>query len=55
MSPPVNIIRLNYKTTIVPILKLTGEKFEKFKFSEMEYSEEMCDEVRRFFALKKAK
>ncbi len=31
---------------------LTDEEFEKLRLSEMEYSDEMCDEVRRFFALK---
>ena len=34
---------------------LTDDEFEKLRLSEMEYSDEMCDEVRRFFALKKAK
>ena len=34
---------------------LTDEEFEKLRLSEMEYSDEMRDEVRRFFALKKAK
>lgn len=32
---------------------LTDDEFEKLRLSEMEYSDEMCDEVRRFFALKK--
>ncbi len=32
---------------------LTDEEFEKLRLSEMEYSDEMCDEVRRFFTLKK--
>lgn len=31
---------------------LTDEEFEKLRLSEMEYSDEMCDEVRCFFALK---
>lgn len=31
---------------------LTDEEFEKLRLSEMEYSDEMCDEVKRFFALK---
>lgn len=34
---------------------LTDEEFEKLRLSEMEYSDEMRDEVRRFFTLKKAK
>lgn len=34
---------------------LTNDEFEKLRLSEMEYSDEMRDEVRRFFALKKAK
>lgn len=34
---------------------LTDNEFEKLRLSEMEYSDEMCDEVKRFFALKKAK
>lgn len=34
---------------------LTDDEFEKLRLSEMEYSDEMRDEVRRFFALKKAK
>lgn len=32
---------------------LTDEEFEKLRLSEMEYSDEMCDEVKRFFALKR--
>lgn len=32
---------------------LTDDEFEKLRLSEMEYSDEMRDEVRRFFALKK--
>lgn len=32
---------------------LTDDEFEKLRLSEMEYSDEMCDEVRRFFALKR--
>lgn len=32
---------------------LTDEEFEKLRLSKMEYSDEMRDEVRRFFALKK--
>ena len=32
---------------------LTDEEFEKLRLSEMEYSDEMRDEVKRFFALKK--
>lgn len=32
---------------------LTDEEFEKLRLSEMEYSDEMCDEVRRFFTLKR--
>lgn len=31
---------------------LTDEEFEKLRLSEMEYSDEMRDEVKRFFALK---
>lgn len=31
---------------------LTDEEFEKLRLSEMEYSDEMCDEVKHFFALK---
>lgn len=34
---------------------LTDDEFEKLRLSEMEYSDEMRDEVRRFFTLKKAK
>ena len=32
---------------------LTDDEFEKLRLSEMEYSDEMCDEVRRFFTLKR--
>lgn len=32
---------------------LTDEEFEKLRLSEMEYSDEMRDEVRRFFTLKR--
>ena len=32
---------------------LTDDEFEKLRLSEMEYSDEMCDEVRRFVALKR--
>ena len=32
---------------------LTDDEFEKLRLSEMEYSDEMRDEVRRFFTLKK--
>lgn len=32
---------------------LTDEEFEKLRLSEMEYSDEMCDEVKRFFTLKR--
>ena len=32
---------------------LTDDEFEKLRLSEMEYSDEMRDEVKRFFALKK--
>ena len=31
---------------------LTDEEFEKLRLSEMEYSDEMCDEVKHFFTLK---
>ena len=31
----------------------TDEEFEKLRLSEMEYSDEMRDEVKHFFALKK--
>ena len=31
---------------------LTDEEFEKLRLSEMEYSDDMRDEVKRFFALK---
>lgn len=32
---------------------LTDDEFEKLRLSEMEYSDEMCDEVKHFFTLKK--
>ena len=32
---------------------LTDDEFEKLRLSEMEYSDEMCDEVKRFFTLKR--
>lgn len=32
---------------------LTDDEFEKLRLSEMEYSDEMCDKIRSFFALKK--
>lgn len=31
---------------------LTDDEFEKLRLSEMEYSDEMCDEVKHFFTLK---
>ena len=32
---------------------LTDEEFEKLRLSEMEYSDEMRDEIKRFFTLKR--
>ena len=32
---------------------LTDDEFEKLRLSEMEYSDEMCDEIKHFFTLKK--